>query len=334
MTAEAPAIGDITSPPAPSAGKPASAAGVGTKVSTLDDVMIAMDVVDTMRHRDDLVRRELDDDRDEKLLIRLREIYRQQGIEVPDHVLLEGVKALKESRFTYTQTADGWQRRLFTLWTQRRRWGAMAGVAATALLGTCGYTYVTETRPLRMAEEKARIEITEILPRDIRRSHTDIKGLTKEADPLKRADVLLADGDRAQRDGDRARLLAARTALGDLARDLSQEYTLTIVSRPGETSGVWRVPPKNPNAKNYYLVVEAITADGKRLALATRNEETGVIDTVEKFAVRVPKESFDKVALDKRDDGIIQNNKFAVKTRGTTRLDYLMPADGGTITKW
>ena len=73
------------------------------KPQTLDDVMIAMDVVDTLRHREDLVRRELNEEgREAELIARLREIYRNQGIEVPDHVLADGVKALKESRFVYT----------------------------------------------------------------------------------------------------------------------------------------------------------------------------------------------------------------------------------------
>ncbi|HXK56547.1 MAG TPA: DUF6384 family protein, partial [Gammaproteobacteria bacterium] len=49
----------------------------------LSDVMLAMDVVDTLRHRRLLVERELQSDqRDEKLIDRLRDIYRSQGIEV------------------------------------------------------------------------------------------------------------------------------------------------------------------------------------------------------------------------------------------------------------
>ena len=64
----------------------------------LDNVMIAMDVVDTLRHRDDLVRRELNEEgRESELIVRLRQIYRDQGIEVSDQVLAEGVKALKDS---------------------------------------------------------------------------------------------------------------------------------------------------------------------------------------------------------------------------------------------
>ena len=48
------------------------------KPHTLDEIMIAMDVVDTLRHREELVRRELDDEgREAELIARLREIYRE-----------------------------------------------------------------------------------------------------------------------------------------------------------------------------------------------------------------------------------------------------------------
>ena len=51
----------------------------------LDNVMIAMDVVDTLRHDQLIVERELNEDvRKAKLIERLREIYRGQGIDVPD----------------------------------------------------------------------------------------------------------------------------------------------------------------------------------------------------------------------------------------------------------
>ena len=84
-----------------------------SKPQALDDMMIAMDVVDTLRHREDLVRRELSEEgRESELIARLRQIYRDQGIEVPDHVLAEGVKALKDSRFVYTPPPASWKRTL------------------------------------------------------------------------------------------------------------------------------------------------------------------------------------------------------------------------------
>ena len=69
----------VATPPAGAPGKPSQ---------SLDEVMLAMDVVDTLRHQENLVSRELSEqDRDAQLLQRLREIYRGQGIEVPDRIL-------------------------------------------------------------------------------------------------------------------------------------------------------------------------------------------------------------------------------------------------------
>ena len=108
-----------------------------SRSDTLDDVMIAMDVVDTLRHRQDLVRRELNEEgRESELIARLRQIYRDQGIEVPDEVLAEGVKALKDSRFVYTSPPPGWQRTLLTLWARRQRHAGRAVAVRDAQYAT------------------------------------------------------------------------------------------------------------------------------------------------------------------------------------------------------
>jgi hypothetical protein len=305
------------------------------KAATLDDLMIAMDVVDTVRHREDLVRRELNEaGREAELIARLKEIYRQQGIDVPDSVLAEGVKALKESRFTYTPTPPSLKRMLLTLWTRRRRLAPPVAIAALLLFGSCGMHYFSVTRPAQQAAEQARVEVTDTLPKAIRQAHADLLAVTTDAEARRRADALKADGERAIRDQDRAAMTRIGRELTELRDEVTSAYTLTIVSRPGETSGVWRKPPGQSDARNYYLIVEAIAADGRKLRLPVRNEETGTIETVDKFGVRVPKATFDTVAADKRDDGIIQKNRFGTKARGTLAVEYLMPFDGGKITRW
>ena len=85
-----------TAPPAPLAVPDAPA----PPPQKLDELMLAMDVVDTLRHQDSLVARELDETRREGQLIeRLRQIYRDQGIEVPDRVLHEGVQGAQRKPF-------------------------------------------------------------------------------------------------------------------------------------------------------------------------------------------------------------------------------------------
>jgi hypothetical protein len=310
-------------------------AASAAKRATLDDLMIAMDVVDTVRHREDLVRRELNEaGREAELIARLKEIYKQQGIEVPDHVLAEGVKALKESRFTYSPTPPSLKRTLLTVWTKRRTYGPPLAIAAALLVGSSGMHYFSVTRPAQQAAEQARVEVEETLPKAIRQAHTDVVSFSTDAAVRQRADALKADGERAIRDKDRTGMTKVGRELAELRDEIARVYTLTIVSRPGETSGVWRKPPGPSDARNYYLIVEAIGTDGRKVKLPIRNEETGVTETVEKFGVRVPKATFDTVAADKRDDGIIQKNRFGTKPRGTLTIDYQMPYEGGMITRW
>ncbi len=305
------------------------------KPQTLDELMIAMDVVDTLRHREDLVRRELDEEgREAELIARLKKIYHDQGIEVPDHVLADGVEALKESRFVYTPPARGWRRTLLTAWVRRDVYGRRAGLAAALLAAGLGGYYVLQVRPARLAQEAARIELTETLPKGLKQAHANVLAVVADADAKQKADQVLADGERAIRNGDRAGASKARGELATLAEDLTREYTLAIVSRPGETTAVWRRPPGRSQARNYYLIVEAIAPDGRRLSLPIRNEETGETATVTRFGVRVPETVYEAVRRDKTDDGIVQRSRFGIKRRGTLAVEYQMPFEGGFITKW
>ena len=129
----------------------------------IDDLMLAMDVVDTLRHNQDLVARELDETRHEAALIdRLREIYRSQGIAVSDIVLQEGVQALKERRFAYSPPQPGWRTSLAHLWVSRRRFGkALLAAAAAAAVAWAVYRFGM-VGPERRRAEAQRIELTDV----------------------------------------------------------------------------------------------------------------------------------------------------------------------------
>ncbi|MBE7734230.1 DUF6384 family protein [Devosia faecipullorum] len=301
----------------------------------LDEVMLAMDVVDTLRHQQDLVTRELDGVAREKQLIdRLRNVYHQQGIEVPDHILKEGVAALAESRFAYEPPAPGLGTSLARLYVGRKRWGRplVAGLVALAVLGV-GYFGIWQPYQRGQAEQ-ARIELTEALPAQMDALYQTIYDETKVQQAVVQADGLLARGKAQAAEGNRAGAedaIARLTALRDLLR---RQYSLRVVNRPDVQSGFWTFPEINTDATNYYLVVEALDPDGKSLSLPILNEENGQTETVTMWGVRVPETVYNAVAADKLDDGIIQGNLVGRKSDGFLDVEYLMPVMGGAVTQW
>ena len=301
----------------------------------LDEVMLAMDVVDTLRHQQSLATRELDTDAKQAQLIdRLRDIYHQQGIDVPDAILREGVAALQESRFTYDPPPPSLGVTLARLYVGRKRWGRpVLLIAAAALALTVGYFGVWRPYQADQAEQ-ARIELAQGLPMQMDALYDTIFEETKVQQAVMDAEAIRTRGQTLAAEGDRPaaeRAVADLTALRDLIR---QEYTLRVVNRPDEKSGFWTFPEVNTDATNYYLVVEALDADGKRLSLPILNEETGETETVSIWGVRVPEEVYDEIVVDKRNDGIIQGNEIGRKTYGFLDVTYNVPVSGGAVTRW
>ncbi len=289
----------------------------------LDDVMLAMDVVDTLRRRQQLVERELDEEgRALDLRERLRKIYRAQGIEVPDHVLDEGVAALREDRFVYKPPAPSLATRLARLYVRRRTWGRWLLAGVVGLGVAWGAYYATVVAP-RAA-----------LPGELTALHGAVLALARAEPARERAGSYLATAQAALRDGDEKVARKMRAALEELRSTLEQEYTLRIVSRPGERSGFWRIPDDNPDAQNFYLVVEALDAQGAPVTVQVTNEETGQAERVTQWGLRVAESVYRRVAADKKDDGIIQNNRFGAKRRGYLEPDYEVPTTGAAVTRW
>jgi hypothetical protein len=302
----------------------------GTDTATrhpLDDVMLAMDVVDTLRHRQLLVEREMNTEaREQTLIKRLREIYAAQGIDVPDHVLAEGVAALDEERFVYTPPEPGWRVTLAHLYITRGTWGKallaiLAMIIAVAIVYT---TMISGPQQRRLAA----------LPGELTTQRQAIIELTEAPEARERAQQYLVQGQAALREEDADAAGKAVVSLKELRAQLEQEYTVRIISRPGESSGVWRMPDVNTEARNYYVIVEAVTEDGSTLTLPVRNEEDGKIYKVNKWALRVSEQLYEQIAADKSDDGIIQQRDFGVKRRGQLTPDYAMPTTGAALTAW
>ncbi|MGE0120619.1 MAG: DUF6384 family protein [Dongiaceae bacterium] len=313
---------------AAAAGPPAAAP------AKLDDLMLAMDVVDTLRHRERLVERELNEEvREEQLIERLRDLYKSQGIEVSDAIIAQGVAALKESRFVYTPPPPSLGRSLATLWVKRATYGKwLAGALAVLVLAVAAYQ-LGVVRPREQAAEATRLELTETLPRQLTAAHEAVAAEARVPAARERADAILAQGQAALDRGSAEEARAALADLDQLAAALRQEYVLRIAGRPEDQTGFYREHPSF-QGRAYFIVVDAVDPAGNPVRLPIRNDETNETETVSRFAVRVPIETFEAVRDDKSRNGIVQNGRMAEKRRGFLEPEFRMPVLEGRITAW
>src|SRR5512139_769844 len=192
--------------PEPRAGAPA-----------LDETMMAMDVVDTIRHAERLVERELSgEERQTRLRDRLREIYASQGIEVSDAVLDQGIAALEEQRFAYVAKSHGWRRSLAVAWATRGRWGKAALAGLGVLVIGWGIWHFTVVAPRQREAAAVTRELQQDLPRALRAEYDRVMAGTQDAAARAEAQRLLAEGEAAARAGHLAEARARRAALIEL----------------------------------------------------------------------------------------------------------------------
>lgn len=302
----------------------------------LDDVLLAMDVVDTLRHREQTLAKELDAaGRETALLDRLREIYKAQGIEVPDHVLKEGVQALEEKRFQYKPPKRTVFVRLAEIYVSRERWWKPVAGAVAAIAVGLGVYQVGVAGPANARAAAIETELSTDLPNELQTVHRAITGITDEDIALRLAETYFQDGLGAVEARDIEAGRAALASLQQLRGDVTTSYDVRVVYGPGETrSGVFRIPDNAPNTRNYYLIVEAVDPAGRLVDVPVTNEEDGATKRVNRWGQRVSEAVFDTIASDKRDDQIIQNAVIGQKPLGRLSPEFSVETPGGAILEW
>lgn len=300
----------------------------------LDDLMMAMDVVDTLRHEESQVARELRaDDRDAAMIARLREVYAAQGIEVPDHILKAGVEDLKRERFVYAPPTAGFRRTLAKVYITRATWSKWLGGGLGVLVIAIAAWYALVTMPQQRAEAELLARLNS-LPQTYSELVARIDALTENAEIEASAARLAADGRLALADANNEAAFKAESDLRELAQKLAAVFDVRIVSREGIPTGVTRIPDANPNAENYYIIVEAIVPDGSAIPRTVISEENGSLQQVDLWGQRVSATIFDAVRRDKMEDGIVQNGILGTKHRGELDVSWRTGVQEGTITRW
>ena len=312
-----------------------SGAAEAQKPQTLDELMLAMDVVDTIRHSELVVERELSQgDRDAALKQRLRNIYQGQGIAVSDATIEQGIKALKEQRFAYSPPGPSFGRSLAMLWIRRVTYGRWIGAIAIAALALSGINYFGFVVPREQALQEMQADLSDRLPKQLLQIAGAARVETKDPAVLAQIDGAVRDGQAALARGDVERARGAVGTLGALRDRLVQVYDLKVISRSGVSSGVWRESRTSAGARNYYLIVQAVTPEGEVLSLPITSEETGKSSVVETWGVRVPEAFYEMIKADKLDNGIVEQDRIAHKARGQVEPRYEFSKEGGAITSW
>ncbi len=300
----------------------------------LDDLMMAMDVVDTLRHEEGQVARELKtDERDAAMVERLRQVYASQGIDVPDHILKAGVEDLKRDRFVYSPPSAGFQRTLAMIYISRSTWSKwLAAVVAVIIVCIAAWYFIVKL-PAQRAEADLLARL-QALPATYTELVGRIDSLTENTEIEADAARLATDGNLALSDGNNEAAFKAEADLRDLAGRLQEVFEVRIISREGVPTGVSRIPESNPDTENYYIVVEAVDADGKILERRIVSEESSEAELVDKWGQRVSETIYNAVRRDKMEDGIVQKGVLGQKRRGELDIKWRSGVQDGAITKW
>jgi hypothetical protein len=98
----------------------------------------------------------------------------------------------------------------------------------------------------------------------------------------------------------------------------------TGVERTYDTSG----------GKSWYIIAGAVKPSGEVVDVLVKNRETGVLEKVSKFGVKVSHAKYQAVGRDKKDDGVVRDNVLANKPAGSIEFSPLNDVEIEYLTRW
>jgi hypothetical protein len=305
------------------------------------EMLRIMDVATALRQDRELVETQLNIDQ-LKALLREKMISAAKvtGEEVSTEEVDAAIDRYYSRLYTFEEPANSLSLSLAHLYVRRleiAKWGGLALVSVLLVW----WLFLSPRGPLTVTGRN--LQRVERLSAEIAEREATIRALTR--DPSVSADVARLDAEAKTygNQGDAQKLESVRARLAGLETRLGDQYNVTVASPVGGRSAVQRLfrDKDGQRVSGYYVIVQAKRPDGSVLTRRVHDDEKNQDKDVTTWAERVPKEVYDRLAKDKKEDGILNETTFAVKKRGEPDEVITMPGPAGQplrrlgqITEW
>ena len=320
---------------------PESSAKVLPDEMDLEEVMRVMDVASTLRREQELVEREFNLDKTKQMLreklIRTAELT---GESLTPEQVEAAVNWYYDNLHEYEEPEKSLHWYLAHLYVARG-WILKIAIPIALAIGAIWGLWFAPFAPFSDANQQSRL---------LKSAETKIEKSLKSSQAIassnsaKTALIQLENEFKAGLENEDIEGLGnVYEKLASLESRLNEEYTLTVVSGENQQSATRRdfEDDDGTRVSGYYLVVQALDSNGKPLKREILNREKNERKTVETWAELVPKEVYDRLATDKKEDGVLNETVFGRKIRGELDLKIeIKGADNqpiertGQITNW
>lgn len=313
---------------------------------TLAEMSRIMDVASTLRKERALVEQQLNIDQIKaKLRERLLEAAKVSGDPITEKEVDAAVEQYYDRLHEFRDPPASFSKFLAHCWVLRKYLTA----AVVALAGAAALIWGLLVAGVLPGEARTR-HLTEQMQADLDRQLIEseqvaeaIERISIEPGATDDAKRLAAMAAVARKQGDGKKLAAVTKELRALQAELERQYALLIVNAPGEQSATERLwtDEKGTRASGYFVFVDAVDEQGNPVKVPIRNRETDKTEVLSRWGEQVPKKVFERLQRDKQKDGVLDEQMFGEKPRGTREFKVELQGDDdqpierrGQITSW
>jgi len=303
---------------------------------SLSEMMRIMDVATEIRTQRETIEKEFAVDETKRLLReKLLKTTAITGERVTEAEVDAAIEAYFSTLYTYHEPKGSLAVLLARIYVRRDHLAMMALLAVTLVLAGWWTMHIATTKfssTARANRKAIRLE------KEVRDELAQIRALAREQSITEDLDQLESEAKVARENLDNENLASIESRLSELATRLNDVYEVRILADPQQKSGFPRYFEGRPA---YYLIVYARNERGQPGRRSIESSETRKTSFIDSWAEQVPKEVYDRIAADKKADGILNETLFSVKKRGFRDEEIRIEgADGkpltrlGQITEW